>query len=548
VAIILVAAHAVACASGKSNFIYVANAGEDTVSKIDVTTNTEVARYATWFTSPDPNYFTHTPTPPTTVDIAHQGPAPSRIARDSADNVYVLDRFFSSHLPVLLKIAPNGGNPCTTTSCGPTVLPITDTVHTTPVNIDPGEAKDVRILWAQPIGTTGQDEGKLGRAVCLDTSGFLWVGMYTTMQYYKVDPNTGITVAGPISVSPHTPYGCEVDLNGKLWSVDEHGTLAEIDTVSGTVAATSPHNHASLGANYSLSIYNDCTSSPPKVKVYLSTRGAQQPYIVYDPQTSTFSGPPPAFPTSGANAANFSSVSVGVDSQGNIISGEVSPGRVIKSTPGGTVLWDTSKGPPPAGPTQTVTNLHGIIIDDYDDVWAVDWFGNQVIKYSGVNGKFIQTVKVGFQPYTYGNPPPPTCSASASPSPTATATATPTATPGCAVVADKEVRCLPDGSYSHTFTVTNNSGVAISQVLLTPQTDGAFSLTPQLSNLGSPLANGQSTTLTTNIGHIKPGEKVCFLVSLLSDNGPCCMIQVCPTLPRCGELPTPIPSTTPQRR
>jgi len=37
-------------------FIYVANTGEDTVSKIDAGTNTEVARFATWFTSGSPNF------------------------------------------------------------------------------------------------------------------------------------------------------------------------------------------------------------------------------------------------------------------------------------------------------------------------------------------------------------------------------------------------------------------------------------------------------------------------------------------------------------
>src|SRR5437764_348174 len=105
-------------------YIYVANAGEDTVSKIDVSNNTEVARYATWFTAPDPHHIAHNnnhpvtgPFPGTFYDKAHQGPGPSRIARDSAGNVFVLDRFFSTttpggstnapHLPVLLKIAVN---------------------------------------------------------------------------------------------------------------------------------------------------------------------------------------------------------------------------------------------------------------------------------------------------------------------------------------------------------------------------------------------------------------------------------------------------------
>lgn len=43
--------------SVSAQYIYVANTGEDTVSKIDINTNAEVARYATWFTA-NPNHVT----------------------------------------------------------------------------------------------------------------------------------------------------------------------------------------------------------------------------------------------------------------------------------------------------------------------------------------------------------------------------------------------------------------------------------------------------------------------------------------------------------
>lgn len=124
--------------------------------------------------------------------------------------------------------------------------------------------------------------------------------------------------------------------------------------------------------------------------------------------------------------------------------------------------------------------------------------------------------------------------------PTPTVTPTPTAS-GCAQVTG-EPRCQPDGSYSYTFNVTNNSGNAMSQILLTPAAGSTFTLSPQLTNLSTPLQNGQSTTVTTTIGNVKPGDKVCFFVSLMSDNAKCCIVQVCPILPRCGEVsPTPFP-------
>jgi hypothetical protein len=119
--------------------------------------------------------------------------------------------------------------------------------------------------------------------------------------------------------------------------------------------------------------------------------------------------------------------------------------------------------------------------------------------------------------------------------PSPTVTPTPTAVPGCANVSDKEIKCLPNGGYSYTFTVTNNSGKPMSQILLTPAQGGTFTLIPALTNLSSPLGNGQSTTVTVNIGNAKAGDKVCLLASLMSDEVACCIVQVCPTLPRCGE-------------
>ncbi|MEY2564013.1 MAG: biosis protein MshQ [Verrucomicrobiota bacterium] len=131
-------------------------------------------------------------------------------------------------------------------------------------------------------------------------------------------------------------------------------------------------------------------------------------------------------------------------------------------------------------------------------------------------------------------------------SPTPTPTPTPGAT-GCAKVADKDIHCLPNGDYSYTFDVTNNSGSPMSQVLLTPVSGSTFTLAPQLSNLPSPLANGQSTTVTVNIGKAKPGDKVCFFASLMADQTACCNIQVCTTLPNCNATttsPTPTPTAT----
>src|SRR5882762_2699454 len=72
----LLAALLAPSAFAQSQYIYVANTAENTVSKIDINSNTEVARYATWFSTA-------------------WGPAPSRIVKDAAKNVFVLNRFLT---------------------------------------------------------------------------------------------------------------------------------------------------------------------------------------------------------------------------------------------------------------------------------------------------------------------------------------------------------------------------------------------------------------------------------------------------------------------
>jgi len=133
------------------------------------------------------------------------------------------------------------------------------------------------------------------------------------------------------------------------------------------------------------------------------------------------------------------------------------------------------------------------------------------------------------------------------PTPTPSPTATVTPTPGCAQISGQPV-CLPNGGYSYTLNITNNSGSDISQVLLTPLPGSTFTLTPQLTHLSSPLQNGQSTTVTTNIGDAKPGDKVCFFASLMSAKAACCNVQVCLTLPTCGSGQNPTNPTKPPRQ
>jgi hypothetical protein len=496
--------------AASAQYIYVANAGEDTVSKIDINTNTEVARYATWFTIGSANYF---PQP----HSSGAGPAPSRLLQDAAGNLYVLNRWFgNSHRPVLVKIAPTGGTPGVTTSNSSTIRPMLD-VGTTNDEIDAGDTKDARIVWGQPIGPVGG----LGRSLCMDTTGVLWVGMWSSMQYFRVDATTGLVLAptAGISTAPHRPYGCQVDTQGRLWSTDAANTLLEIDTGTNLLKPILNHGNnpgpppTNFGTSYSLSLFNGCGSA--QSKVYLSERGVSngvsKTYIAYDPATGQFSNPLLPVP-------QFVSLAVGVGLDGNIVSGENATGRVIKTTPGGLVIWDTSVGI--AGPTVPTTDLHGIIIDQNNDVWAVHLPLNQIVKYSGLTGQKIAVVPVGLSPYTYGNPPPPSCP--------------------CAAILEPRISCdkLSNGvgTYPFSFTFTNNSPFSTPATALSITSTQATNITPSPFVFTNPVpVNGQATVSGTfQVNNPVPGNQVCLDLKLNAGEGWCCPTQrVCFVLPSC---------------
>ena len=102
--------------------MWIANAGEDTVSKFDTVGNVELARYRTWFGPAGQ-------TGSRGIHGAYSGPAPSRTAVDIQGNAYVLNRFFENKRPVLIKILAEGfidrnGNGVMDTATGavPTVM------------------------------------------------------------------------------------------------------------------------------------------------------------------------------------------------------------------------------------------------------------------------------------------------------------------------------------------------------------------------------------------------------------------------------------------
>jgi uncharacterized repeat protein (TIGR01451 family) len=103
-------------------------------------------------------------------------------------------------------------------------------------------------------------------------------------------------------------------------------------------------------------------------------------------------------------------------------------------------------------------------------------------------------------------------------------------------VKTNEISCKADGTggYLYSFTVTNNTGQLVTDILLTPPANSNITLSQQqFSLLPAGLAAGASITLQVTIKGGKPEEPACFYVTLMTQEGECCTTRVCPVLPEC---------------
>lgn len=379
--------------------LWVANAGEHTLSKIDTTQEgaspgREVARYYTWFSNQTP------------TNYAWSGPAPSRTAVDIEGNAYVLNRHFDGRSALLFKILANSfidrnGNGVPDTSSdinddgviqASEMMPLLDSNGNSIV--DPDEIQDERIAWALrvPDGVGAPlRNGRLGRSLCIGTDGDLWVGLYYDYTYYKVSSVDGHTIAGPISTNPTSgnpsagywsPYGCLIDQDGVLWSASLSNVLGKIEN---TASDTGPYPVSSFRqpySNYGIALGQDPADG--HTLVYLG--GSNYSYIKFDSATNLFSLPA---------SINYSSYGVNTDGDGNILVGK-SSGGVVKFAPDGTVLWDK--------PSQVgSSDSRGIMPDANSNIWQIHLGASKTSKYVGSDGLALGVVPTGRYPYTYSD-------------------------------------------------------------------------------------------------------------------------------------------------
>lgn len=359
--------------------LWVANAGEDTVSKIDTNANKESARYRTWFP-----VGTHGP---------WNGPAPSRTAVAANGDAFILNRHFGDipgpRSATLVKIKGSGFvdrnnngvmdtatdlnndgmvNGAEVLAMGPDVNAngYPDSDSNGDLIADAGEIKDERVEWSVRVGSPNG----LGRSLCMDPAGNAWVGLYNQAAYYKVDGDTGAILAGPISTGGGNPYGCVIDSAGMLYGASLSSYITVINTNTNALVGNPNHSYTNYGITTGAG------------KAYISLINGPRMWATYNGSSFSFSGPP----GDGITAA--------VDPTGNVYSGRHT-GDTYKVSPTGTILWAHNVG--------SQLDSRGTVIDANGDIWRIHLSTNSVVKHDKNTGAVLHTQPVGLSPYTYSD-------------------------------------------------------------------------------------------------------------------------------------------------
>ncbi len=205
-----------------NDYLWIPNTNESSLTKWDPATNTEVGRYRVGLAAGE-----------CVGSCCHANGCnmPSRVVVDGGGDAYVANRGFGMQGTVT-KVAADiddcvdrNMNGMIDTSTGDTALPY---------------GEDECVLWTAPVGASNA----LLRAIAIDAgdaahpNGYPWVGGYNSRQFFKLDPDTGAVITGPVGVS-FAPYGAVVLGDGRLYATSlSSNTLAVIDTTAAAPTAT----------------------------------------------------------------------------------------------------------------------------------------------------------------------------------------------------------------------------------------------------------------------------------------------------------------------
>lgn len=331
-------------------FIWVANSGESTVSKIDTVTGMELGRYRT---GPGTGF----------------GENPSRTTVDTNGDLWVGNR--SSNTAVKIALYPTdttGGE----AAPRPNIFTPTDSVPDGTLTTSTGSTA---LPWGQDdavLMRIAVDNGP--RAVAVDANNNVWIGgAGGNMGYYNGQTGTSVKNI-PIGL---ICYGALVDGNGTLWISNQAAGLTRIDDPSGTHTMT----HIATGDGWVYGIGIDIAG-------YIYTSAWTNNRIrKLDPATNTW-----MYSVSIPLGGGGRGVCVGQD--GDVWVANSSTDRVTRHNPAdGSVIDDVSVGDQPTG----------VAVDAAGKVWVTNYSSNDIMRIDPATNTVDFTQGNHTSPYNYSD-------------------------------------------------------------------------------------------------------------------------------------------------
>ncbi len=377
-------------------YLWVANTGENTVSKIDVDTGMEVARYPSILDGVPGIERIQMPYPSSHPynDCAN---CPSRTAIDFNGDAYVANRAFGRQGSVT-KFA-NDVSDCIDRNGDGVITTSHDANGDGRIDVrDPEEFPgydDECVLWTAAVGNPDGVPRALaidgGNAPDMSPNGNVWVGLYNEQRAYQLAGNDG-SVLAQVDLGDVHPYGAAVDAGGRVWFTSiTDGTMAAVDAITATVV-----EHVNVAAG------TGCTGAygiavDVKGRIWLGGWRCNTG-IRYDPQTDEF-----AVIDFSASGRGDSTRGIAPDLAGTVwvahTAGWVTrfDAETMQELDAFQVLHHEQGG--------SVNNTIGVGIDRYGNCWAVsrnDAYPNGTatrIRPDGTQDAF----PVGLMPYTYSD-------------------------------------------------------------------------------------------------------------------------------------------------
>jgi hypothetical protein len=276
-------------------YLWIANTGDNTVSKVDIENGNEVARYAAVRGSNGLN-IPGVPSPGGyNGDNQNCGNCPSRTAIDFKGDAFVANRAFGRQGTVT-KFA-NSFEDCVDRDGNGVIDTSADVNGDGRIDINStseflGES-DECILWTTPVGGNGGTP----RAIAIDAggpdgeAGNVWVGLYSENRVIQISGDTGDPVtrngsAVVVDTQGQAPYGAAVDGGGNLWVTGlddgDETYLVKVNTFSATLTQiySIPDDDDGCSRGYGIAI-------DTKQRIWLGGWNCQD-VKVFDQETENF--------------------------------------------------------------------------------------------------------------------------------------------------------------------------------------------------------------------------------------------------------------------